>query len=172
MPIFQGWDAVIRIVASAILIYLTIIVIIRLLGKRSTSKLNNYDWIITVALGSMTGSVIVSQSVVIVDGIIAISLVLLLQYITTKFAARLSFVRSAVHAPATLLFIEGRFLEQNMKKERILKQEVLSAIRRSGFGSLRTVRAVILESDAELSVLGGDVELDSALLEDVEGYPA
>ena len=53
---YDGWKDLVRIVLAAPAIYFTIIVFIRLAGKRSTSQMNNFDWVVTVALGSIAGA--------------------------------------------------------------------------------------------------------------------
>ena len=50
---YDGWKDLVRIALAAPVIYFTIIAFIRLAGKRSTSQMNNFDWVVTVALGSI-----------------------------------------------------------------------------------------------------------------------
>jgi len=52
-------DDIIRILVSAVIVYILIFVYIRILGKRSTSELNNFDWIVTVSVGSIIASTVI-----------------------------------------------------------------------------------------------------------------
>ncbi|MDX1604270.1 MAG: DUF421 domain-containing protein, partial [Salinimicrobium sediminis] len=65
---------------------------------------------------------------------------------------------------------DGKFIEKNLHKERLDESKVLSAVRKKGFGSMDDVAAVILEIDAQLSVIGKSEEGESStfkeLLED------
>lgn len=172
MTIFQSWTEIGRIVATSVLAYIAIILFIRLLGKRSTSKMNNFDWVVTIALGSITGSMILLKDVVLVDGLVAIVTLLVLQFLTTWLSVRIPFFMRSIHARPALLFYKGHFLEDQMRRERMLKQEVWAAIRAQGYGDLNEVTAVILESSADLSIIGNGDTIEPILLSEVTGTPA
>lgn len=153
MSFFESWQELLRISISALILYPFVILSVRITGKRSTSKMNNFDWIVTVAMGSMVGSGILLKDVVIADAMVAISLLLGFQYIVTKISSHSDFVSKAVHASPTLLYYNGTFLTANMKKERLTQGEIESVVRTEGYSSLSEIGAVIIETDASLSVL-------------------
>jgi uncharacterized membrane protein YcaP (DUF421 family) len=171
MTLFQSWEEIGRIVVTAVVAYLAVVLFVRIMGKRSTSKMNNFDWVITVALGSVVGSMILFEDVVLMDGIMAIFTLFLLQYLVTWTSVRMPTFMRGVHARPTLLFYKGQFLDEQMKRERVLPQEVLSAIRAQGYSSLENVSAVILESSADLSIIGNAEPIESILLDEVMGVP-
>ena len=153
MIFFESWQELFRVAVSALLVYPFVILSVRISGKRSTSKMNNFDWIVTVAMGSIVGSAILLKDVVMIEVFLSISMLLGLQYVVTKASTRFPAVSRAVRARPALLFFDGLFQEQTMAKERITKEEIKSAIRASGFCNLSEVGAVIMEADASLSVL-------------------
>ena len=164
---FESWGELLRIAVSALLIYVFIIAGVRFMGKRSTAQMNNFDWIVTVALGSIVGSAIILKDVVLAEVFLAIGLLLGFQYAITKAAVRWDAVSASVRAPPTLLFYEGAFHTEAMAKERVTKAEIEGAARESGYSDLREVGAVIIESSAKLSILGKN-GADTGLLENVE----
>ena len=170
MIFFESWRELFRIALSAFLVYPFIILCVRVAGKRSTAQMNNFDWIVTVALGSIVGSAILLKDVVLLEVFLALSLLLGFQYAITKAAVRWDTVSKVVRAPATLLFYDGGFIEAAMKHERIASRELESAVREAGYGNLSEVQAVILEADASFSVLGRK-NAPSSLLDDVERIP-
>lgn len=146
-------DTLLRILVSAPILYLAIIGFVRLVGKRATSQMNNFDWIVTVALGSLTASGILLKDVSILETLFAIGLLLGLQYCLTALAVRSKVVDNAIKAEPRLLVDNGAFLSRAMRKERVTEQEILSALREHGVKSMDEVRWVILESDASFSVI-------------------
>lgn len=153
---FYSTDNLVRILVSAPLLYFAVIAFIRVSGKRSTSQMNNFDWIVTVAMGSLVASGIVLKNVSLVEVVLAISALLLLQYLVTRTVLSSKLVRNLVKAQPTLLVRNGKFLDDAMREERITEGEVLSAIRGSGIGRIEDVEAVILETDARMSVIPHD----------------
>jgi uncharacterized membrane protein YcaP (DUF421 family) len=145
-----------KLVRAAIavpLIYVVLIALIRLSGKRTTSQMNNFDWIVTVALGSLVAAGITSSSASVLQVLLAISLLIGLQFAVTWLVLRSDTARRWVKPRPRLLFYEGEFLCRDMRAERVSELEVLAAIRASGHHRLKDVGAVVLETDATLSVL-------------------
>jgi uncharacterized membrane protein YcaP (DUF421 family) len=143
----------VRAAVAVPLIYIVLIGLIRLSGKRTTSQMNNFDWIVTVALGSLVAAGITSSSASVLQVLLAITLLIGLQFAVTWLVLRSDTIRRWVKPRPRLLFYEGRFLCRDMRAERVSELEVLAAIRASGRHQLEDVGAVVLETDATLSVL-------------------
>ena len=108
---------------------------------------------VTVAMGSMFASMLLNPDISYTRGITAYLLIAVLQYIVTTLSVRSEKFADLVKADPTILFYEGRFLEKAMRKERVPKEEILSAIRQSGQGAPALIAAVLLESNGELIVM-------------------
>lgn len=161
-----------RILGSAFIIYILLILYIRILGKRSTSELNNFDWIVTVSVGSIVASTVILKDISITEGGLSVLILMLLQFILTKVMYLSKLFREAVKSTPQLLLFEGRFIEKNMKKERILKPEVYAAIRQKGLKSVKQIYAVVLETNSKISVIpNDDCEEIGFSLSDVQGLP-
>ncbi|MCB0062555.1 MAG: DUF421 domain-containing protein [Caldilineaceae bacterium] len=168
MQLFQSWSEIGRIVLTGLLVYTALILYVRVAGIRSISKMNNFDWVVTVALGSTLGSVILLKDVVLLDGLAAIFTLLGAQYVVVKLSTRSERLKHLVHARPVLLFYNGHFLEEVMQRERVMQGEVLSAIRKEGHSDLSRITAVVLEPDASFSVIAQSAALDSPLFEQVK----
>ena len=165
-------DDVIRIMGSAIIVYILIIVYIRILGKRSTSELNNFDWIVTVSVGSIVASTVILKDISVTEGAIGIFILMILQFIVTKFMYQSESFREVVKSTPQLLLFEGEFIDENMKKERILKPEVYAAIRQSGLKSVKQIYAIVLETNSKMSVIPNEnSDKIGFSLSDVQGLP-
>ena len=160
----------VRVLISAPIMYLTIVLAIRLSGKRATSQMNNFDWIVTVAIGSLVGSGIVLKGVTVLESVAAIVMLLILQWGLTKSVLHSTFLSKLVKANPVVLLENGKFREDAMRKERVTKREVMSAIRQKGLVDPDQVQWVILETNASFSVVAkGANEKQIRALEDVDG---
>lgn len=135
------------------LAYLVVIVLLRVSGKRTLSKMNAFDFIVTVALGSALATIILNDDVSLLEGSAALAVLIGGQMLITFLSARSKAVTGLVKARPTLIYHRGSFLGGVMDRERVTSEEVLAAARASGHPSLETVYAVVLESDGSFSVL-------------------
>jgi uncharacterized membrane protein YcaP (DUF421 family) len=150
--LFESWMSVGRTVLAAVLAYAWLVGLLRVSGKRTLAKLNAFDLVITVALGSTLATVVLSKDVPLLDGLLALLLLVLLQYIVAWLNVRSAAFRKAVKNSPTVLVSRGEFHEEQLARERIVEGEVRQAMRNAGFADPAGV-TVILETDGTLSVL-------------------
>lgn len=153
MMLFDGWSNILRVVVAGATGYIALVIVLRASGKRTLSKMNAFDLVVTVALGSTFATVLLSKDVAVLEGVTAFALLAALQYAVAWAAVRSDRIRKLVKSAPTLLFYRGAFDEAALKAERITKGEVLAALREQGVSSLGQVEAVVLETAGELSVL-------------------
>ena len=150
--IFNGWDGVLRILLIAPAAYVALILILRMSGKRTLAKLNAFDFVVTIAIGSTLAWVITSSTLSLVDGLVALGLLVGMQFIVTAASVRLPWVNDVVKAEATLLVRKGELLPGAMRRQRITSDEIEAAIRQSGGRGVQDAEAVFLETDGSLAV--------------------
>lgn len=143
----------INTILIGIVAYVYVILILRITGKRTLSKFNAFDFIVTIALGSTLATILVSDSVSLWEGGAALTLLILLQLAITWLSVRFQPVLKFIKSQPTLLFFHGEFNHDAMKKSRVAQSELLAAMREHGAGSVGEVQAVVLETDGTLSVL-------------------
>lgn len=155
---FENWQGVIRVLIIAVLGYVSLILFLRISGKRTLTKMNAFDLVITIALGSAFATVVLNKSVTLAEGATAFAMLILMQYIVTWLSVRSVAFQSLVKSQPTLLLFRGQLLRQNMTQERFTEEEIGAAVRAAGGAGLDDVAAVVLETDGSLSViLSGDV---------------
>lgn len=133
--------------------YILVVCVLRLSGKRTLSKMNAFDFIVTVALGSVLANIIVNHETLLWEGITAFCILVGLQYISTWLSVRSTKVRSLLKSKPTLMYYSNEYDEESMRRERITKIEIMQAIRKDGYVSLEEIAAVILETDGTLTVM-------------------
>lgn len=141
------------ILVSVPITYFAIILFIRLSGKRSTSQMNNFDWIVTVTVGSIAASTMLLDEVTLIEGLSAMALLLGLQYCVTAAVKKWSLIEKLVKASPAILYANGAWCDEAMRDERVTRSEVMAAVRAAGYDDLTEVQEVVLESDAGLSVV-------------------
>ncbi len=169
---FDSWADIVRVVAVGSAAYATVIFILRLTGKRTLAKLNAFDLVVTVAVGSTLATILLNSDVSFVAGVTALALLAALQFLAATISSRLRAGRSVLTARPTLLVSQGRFRHDALNAQRVSVDEIRQAIRAAGQGDVRQVAAVILESDGSLSVITVDKVGDWSALAGVQNAPA
>lgn len=166
---FDTWQGLFRTVVVGILAYFALVLILRISGKRTLSKMNAFDFVVTVALGSTLATILLSKDTALAEGIVALVLLVTLQFIITWLSVRSKRVSYLVKSEPRLLFHNGEFLRDAMRAERVNEYEVLQAMRSQGVSELEKVTSVILETDGSLSILTGPSEGKADALANVIG---
>ncbi len=168
---FDHWVSLLRVLIVGALAYAALVLMLRVSGKRTLSKMNAFDLIVTVALGSTLASLLLSKTVALAEGILALALLIGLQFVVAWFSVRSKTFSHLVKATPRLLFFNGQFMETEMKDERVTKDEVLAAIRAGSIAELDSVGAVVLETDGSFTVLPIVTNPGRSSLQTAKGIP-
>ncbi len=160
--LFDTWSGLLRIVVVGTAAYAALVLMLRVSGKRTLAKLNAFDLVVTVALGSTLATVLLSKSVALADGVLGFALLVGLQYAVAWLSVRSPRFGAVVKSEPSLLLHRGRFLEGAMRRQRVTREEVVSALRSSGLARPEDAAAVVLEADGSLSVVRATGEAQKA----------
>ena len=150
---FDTWTGLLRVPVVGTLAYVALVLFIRVSGKRTLTKLNAFDLVVTVALGSTLATVLLSNSVALAEGVLAMALLIFLQFAITWVSVRSTRFESLVKSEPTLVLRDGMFLDAALRSQRVTRDEVLSVLRSQGVSDVAKVHAVVLETDGSMSVL-------------------
>jgi uncharacterized membrane protein YcaP (DUF421 family) len=151
--LFEDWSAIGRVLSVGILAYGLLVVALRISGKRTLAKMNAFDFVVTVALGSTLATILLTSTVSLAEGGVGLVLLVLLQYVVARAAVRYLPFRRLVKSEPVLLLDHGAFCHDALRRERVTEGEVEQAARGTGNGSLEDIAAVVLETDGSLSVI-------------------
>jgi uncharacterized membrane protein YcaP (DUF421 family) len=149
---FDSWSDLGRVLVVGPLAYLALVAVLRISGARTLSKLNAFDLVATVALGSTLATVLLNADVSLAEGVLGLVVLVLLQYVVSRASRRWRAVERTVKSEPVLLYREG-MLPGPMRRARVTEDEVRQAARAAGHAGLSDVAAVVLETDGTLSVL-------------------
>ena len=159
---------VVCILLSALGVYITLILFTRIAGKRSFSKMSSFDFAMTVAIGSILASTILSSSVSLAEGITGLAVVYLLQ-ISAAFLRRYKGFKKLIDNTPLLLMDGQNILYENLKKARVAEGDLRSKLREANVIELSEVHAVVFETTGDISVLhsSNNRKLNDWMMEDV-----
>ncbi|GEK92163.1 DUF421 domain-containing protein [Alkalibacterium kapii] len=152
MQIISTIDAV-KVIALTVVCYISIVIILRASGKRTLSKMNAFDFIVTIALGSVLATTIVNYKNAFWNGMLTFTMLVVCQHVATWLSVRSDTVSQLLKSEPALLYYNNAFQNKTMKKERVDKNELKQAIRKAGYVSFEGVSAIILEADGNLTVM-------------------
>lgn len=150
---FDAWNELGRVGIVGVLAYAALIAFLRVSGNRTLAKMNAFDFVVTVALGSTLATILLSKDVSLIEGLVALAMLIGLQFAITWLSVRVPLVDRLVKSEARLLLLRGRVLPDAMRRARVVEGEILAAVRGQGHASLDDVEAVVLETDGSFSVV-------------------
>jgi uncharacterized membrane protein YcaP (DUF421 family) len=166
---FDNWFGLLRVLVVGTLAYAALVALLRVSGKRTLSKLNAFDLVVTVALGSTLATVLLSKDVALAEGLLAFALLAGLQWAVAKLSLGSPRFGRLVKSEPRLLLHRGQFLGGALRDERVTREEVLAALRASGVADAAGVTAVVLETDGSFTVVRDARAAGASTLEGVAG---
>lgn len=167
--LFEGFSGLARVALLGASAYLALIAILRVSGKRTLAKMNAFDLVVTIALGSTLATILLTKDVALAEGVTAFAVLVLLQFVIAYLAIHFSWAERLVKSQARILLTDGTIDHQALRKERVTEAEIHSAVRSAGLGDLSYVSAVVLETDGSFSVIAAACAGDRSALRPLEG---
>lgn|GEM_PF-418461 len=160
---FKDWTSIGHVAIATVVAIITLFLFVRISGKRTLAKLNAFDFVVTVALGS-TLSYMMLNLVPLLEGAVVLMLIIFMQYLFAWTARSSTNIEHLVNAVPQLLFYDGRFVENAMKREALTEEELYAAIRHAGIDQIEQVKAIVIELNAKFQSSGRPRETEKARL--------
>ena len=151
--LFDSWGGLGRVLFVGVLAYGALVAILRVSGKRTLTKLNAFDLVVTVALGSTLATVLLSKDVPLIEGVAAFTLLAAMQFAVTWSSVRSKRFRKWIKAEPRTLLRDGNFDEAALRDERVTRDDVMAGIRGQGYSAASQIYTVTLETDGSMSVV-------------------
>jgi uncharacterized membrane protein YcaP (DUF421 family) len=159
--------ASVMIVVKAVGVYVALVGFTRAAGLRSFSKMSSYDFAITVAFGSVLASAVLTKTPPLLQSIVGLAALFGIQYVVSTFRTRFGGVARAVDNRPLLVMAGPEILHENLRAARMTEGDLYAKLREANVTRLEQVRAVVVESTGDVSVLHadpGDPPLEADLL--------
>ncbi|SFW21300.1 DUF421 domain-containing protein [Cellulophaga fucicola] len=168
--LFASGEIIGKVILSILAIFTIVIVITRISGLRTFSKMSSFDFASTIAIGSILASIVLNSSQSITKGAIALGGIILFQSVFSYCKRKFSWFNSLFTNSPMLLMENGEFIFNNLRKTNVDAKDVYAKLREANVKDKSEVLAVILESTGDISVLhkSKDVELSKDILTGVK----
>lgn len=165
-----GWTTLGLVALSALGVYVAVLVYTRLAGLRSFAQMSGFDFAVNIALGSVMATTAVSDSPSLAQGVVAMGTLFVLQMLIAT-ARRHERGRYGVNNRSLLVMDGPEFIEEHLRRGLVTKDDVRFKLREANVFSYEQVRAVVLETTGEITVLHAedDTTVDADILADVRG---
>ena len=164
----EDWGAALaRGLLLGALALMWVVLLVRLLGLRSFSKMTNFDFVMTIAMGSLIASA--SQTTrlpAFLQALAAMVALFAVQWIAARLRKSSDSFESIISNTPVVLMRNGEFCEDALKASRVTRNDLVAKLREANVMDFSEVRAVVLETTGDISVLHGD-HLSEAVLKGV-----
>lgn len=137
----------------AVLLYIFILFIIRLTGKRQVSDLQPFDLLITLTIADLASCAIADTDIPLLYSIVPILALFLVQQCIAKFCLKNSGFRRAVCGTPVILVREGRLEERAMSQSNYTVNDLTDQLRSQGIFDIGSVYYAILETNGSMSIM-------------------
>jgi len=144
------------VVARTAVVYLTLLVGLRLTGKRQVGQLTPFDLLLLLLLANSVQNAMVGPDTSVYGGLVAAATLFVANAIVARVTRGSKSVTRLVEGTPTILIRHGAILEQNLAREGITDADLLRALREHGVDDLAVVRSAVIEVDGTVSVLRED----------------
>lgn len=134
-------------------IYLSILVLFRIVMKRQSGSLGLPDVMLVVLVSECVSSGLSSETKSVLNGLVAVSALLFWSYVLDRLGHRWHLFQRLLEPQPVVLVENGKPNRENLDREGITDEELLSQVREHGIDDLKRVKTAILESEGTLSVI-------------------
>jgi uncharacterized membrane protein YcaP (DUF421 family) len=147
-------ESLLAVVLSTLGVYAVLVVLVRLVGLQSFSKMTSVDFALTITTGAVLASTLLNQSPPLLQGVVALAALFALQAAVSW--GRRHGLSAVVDNEPVVLMAGSRMLHDNLKRARVTEGDVWAKLREANVLRPDQVRAVVLETTGDISVLHGE----------------
>lgn len=151
-----------HIILSSICVYIFIVLAIRIFGKKELAQLSVVDLVFILLISNAVQNAMVGTDSSLGGGIIAALSLFTINYVFKLIMYRFPKVERLIEGHAILLIYEGHLNNNNLKKAKISKEELMEAIREHGAMTIQDVNLAVLEVDGNISVLSNGFKVKTS----------
>src|ERR1700751_593482 len=137
-----------------VIVYIFLVLMLRLSGKRELVQLNPFDLVVLLTLSNTVQNAIIGDDNSVSGGIIGATSLLLINYLVVRFLYKHRALDQFIEGRADVLIEDGKIKTQNLKRELITVTQLEAQARKQGFDSLSDVEQCILESGGTITFIG------------------
>jgi len=149
---FQMPLPIVEKLARPVIVYLVLVLLLRLFGKRELAQLNPFDLVVLLSLSNTVQNAIIGDDNSITGGVIGAFGLLAINWLVVRLLFRSRRLTRALEGRATVLIHNGQIDKKALEREALTREELLDAIHRQGFEGLHQVHKCELEPNGTFYV--------------------
>lgn len=138
--------------ARPIIVYLVLVALLRIFGKRELAQLNPFDLVVLLSLSNTVQNAIIGDDNSVTGGVIGAFGLLAINWLVVRVLFRSQRLTRVLEGRSTVLIRDGQIDVKAMNREMLSREELLSAVHRQGFEGLQQVRKCELEPNGTFYV--------------------
>jgi uncharacterized membrane protein YcaP (DUF421 family) len=146
--------------ARPVIVYLVLVVLLRIFGKRELAQLNPFDLVVLLSLSNTVQNAIIGDDNSVTGGIIGAFGLLAINWLVVRVLFRSRRLTRALEGQSTILIRNGQLDPKAMTREMLSREELLSVIHRQGFDDFHEVRKCELEPNGTFYVEAFEPSVD------------
>jgi uncharacterized membrane protein YcaP (DUF421 family) len=143
-----------------VIVYLALVILLRIFGKRELAQLNPFDLVVLLSLSNTVQNAIIGNDNSISGGLIGAVTLLAANYLVVRFLFRHRRLDQLVEGKSTTLIDRGKVQHKNLAKELLSHSELLTVLHRQGFNGVEEVERCVLEPSGTFAVKRKDPPKD------------
>jgi len=143
------WEFILR----GIIIYVFLIVLLRLTGKRQVGQLAPFDLVLLLVLSNAVQNAMNGGDNSVIGGVISAVTLVGINWIVGLLTYRSKKLEALIEGSPDVLIRHGKLYPEALERAKVTRREVLSALRQAGCATVEEVRAALLENDGSISVI-------------------
>ena len=153
LPVFEK-------LVRPIIVYLVLVLLLRLFGKRELAQLNPFDLVVLLSLSNTVQNAIIGEDNSLTGGVIGAFSLLAINWLVARTLFRSRRLTRALEGRSTVLVRDGQIDRRAMQRESLTEDDLLSVLHRQGFTRIEDVRSVELEPSGVFCVEGREPNLE------------
>ena len=141
------------VLIRTIIIFFTMFFTMKMMGKRYIAQLEPYEFVVAIMIAELATLPLEDTSIPLIYGIICILTILIIEFILSQIQLRNIFLRKFFGSSAIVLIKNGKFIIENLKKEKLTINDVLEQLRSNGSYELSSVAFALLESNGKITII-------------------
>jgi len=148
-PGITVWEKVLR----AAVVYLFLLIAFRLTGKRQVGQMTTFDLVVVLVISNVLQNAMIGADNSVAGGILGAAVILIVNFIIAEIAVRSRRAERILEPEPTVLIVNGKIIEKNLRKELISIADLHSALRKDGIISSEDVKLAVLEPNGAISIV-------------------
>jgi uncharacterized membrane protein YcaP (DUF421 family) len=145
------------IAAKTATVYASLIIGLRLLGKRELGQMSLYDFVMIVILGNAVQNAMIGTDITLGGGLVAAMVLILMNKGFNELIRSSPRVEHLLVGEPVLILHDGKVLEDHMKRNGISMDDLMAALREHGYEKVEGVHLAVLEVDGTISIVPNGV---------------